>query len=102
MDLTVDMVELAYDKTVDSIGKVSFNYMDKILRTWFENGIKSAEAAEDFDVRTKPVKKQSKANVQAQPQKSSAPSYDLDLYFEHSLNSIPVLKKSNGGGIMND
>lgn len=102
MDLTVDMVELAYDKTVDSIGKVSFNYMDKILRTWFENGIKSAEAAEEFDVRTKPVKKQPKANANSQPAESSAPSYDLDLLFEHALNSTPVVKRADGGGSLND
>ncbi|MBP1547634.1 MAG: DnaD domain protein [Oscillospiraceae bacterium] len=102
MDLTVDMVELAYDKTVDNTGKVYFHYMDKILRTWFENGIKSAEAAEEFDVRTKPVKKQSKANANPQPQKSSAPSYDLDLLFEHALNSTPVVKRADGGGGLND
>ncbi|MDY3792891.1 MAG: DnaD domain protein [Oscillospiraceae bacterium] len=93
MDVTVDMVELAYDKTVDSIGKVSFNYMDKILRKWHDNGITNTEDAAAFDERTKPVKKtdsKKSADVPAKP--SAAPSYDLDLLFQHALNSTPTVK----------
>lgn len=96
MDLTVDMVELAYDKTVDSIGKVSFNYMDKILRKWNENGITNAEDASAFDERTKPVRKtEGRKTVGAEAKSSSAPSYDLDLLFEHALNSTPTVKITN-------
>ncbi|MBP0957021.1 MAG: DnaD domain protein [Oscillospiraceae bacterium] len=94
MDVTVDMVELAYDKTVDGIGKVSFNYMDKILRTWHENGITNAEDAAAFDERTKPVRKTEK-KPSAETKPSAAPSYDLDLLFKHALNSTPTVKKIN-------
>ncbi|MGN0638165.1 MAG: DnaD domain protein [Huintestinicola sp.] len=95
MDVTVDMVELAYDKTVDSIGKVSFNYMDKILRKWHENGITNAEDAAAFDERTKPVRKTEKKPAAAEAKPSAAPSYDLDLLFEHALKSTPTVKKIN-------
>lgn len=94
MDVTVDMVELAYDKTVDSIGKVSFNYMDKILRKWHENGITNADDAAAFDERTKPVRKTEKKSA-AEAKPSAAPSYDLDLLFQHALNSTPTVKKIN-------
>ena len=95
MDVTVDMVELAYDKTVDGIGKPSFNYMDKILRKWHENGIKNADEAALFDERTKPVRKQEKAVRATEPKASAAPSYDLDLLFEHALNTTPTVKKNS-------
>ncbi|MCI7767582.1 MAG: DnaD domain protein [Oscillospiraceae bacterium] len=93
MDITIDMVELAYDKTVDGIGKPSFNYMDKILRKWHENGITNVTAAAEFDERTKPVRKtEKKAAAEAKP--SAAPSYDLDLLFEHALKTTPTVKKN--------
>ena len=95
MDVTLDMVELAYDKTVDSIGKVSFNYMDKILRKWHENGITNAGDAASFDERTKPVRKSDKKSAAAEAKPSDAPSYDLDLLFKHALNSTPTVKKNN-------
>lgn len=94
MDVTVDMVELAYDKTVDGIGKPSFNYMDKILRKWHENGITNADEAALFDERTKPVRKQEKAARATETKASAAPSYDLDLLFEHALNTTPTVKKN--------
>ena len=93
MDITIDMVELAYDKTVDGIGKPAFHYMDKILRKWHENGITNAAAAEEFDERTKPVRKsEKKPPAEAKP--AAAPSYDLDLLFEHALNTTPTVKKT--------
>ena len=95
MDITVDMVELAYDKTVDGIGKVSFNYMDKIIRKWNENGITNAEDAAAFDERTKPVRKTDKKSAAQETKPSAAPSYDLDLLFDHALNSTPTVKKIN-------
>lgn len=94
MDVTLDMVELAYDKTVDGIGKPSFNYMDKILRKWNENGITNADDAAAFDERTKPVRKREKAVKAPEPKASAAPSYDLDLLFEHALNTTPTVKKN--------
>ena len=94
MDVTLDMVELAYDKTVDGIGKPSFNYMDKILRKWNENGITNADDAAAFDERTKPVRKQEKTVKNTEPKASAAPSYDLDLLFEHALNTTPTVRKN--------
>lgn len=38
-----EMIELAYEKTVDAIGKYSMPYMHKILASWYEKGYKTAE-----------------------------------------------------------
>lgn len=36
-----DVIKLAYDRTVANTGKYSYRYMDKILNSWFEAGLKS-------------------------------------------------------------
>lgn len=38
-----ELVHLAYEKTVDSIGKVKLAYMNKILESWFEKGYQTPE-----------------------------------------------------------
>ncbi len=41
--MSFDMVHLAFEKTVDNTGKVSVNYMNSILRRWFESGFTTPE-----------------------------------------------------------
>ena len=38
-----DVVELAYEKTVDATGKVSISYMNTILRRWYDSGFATVE-----------------------------------------------------------
>ena len=35
----IEMIKIAYERTVDRINKVSFPYINKILQSWKENGI---------------------------------------------------------------
>ena len=60
----IDMIRLAFEKTADNIGKISFSYMNKILKQWFEQGITTPERAEQ--------------EVHAKKGKQSS-SYDLDV-----------------------
>ncbi|MGN0577171.1 MAG: DnaD domain protein, partial [Ruminiclostridium sp.] len=39
MELPDSLIDAAYDKTLNGAGKLSFPYMDKILRKWHEEGI---------------------------------------------------------------
>lgn len=94
INVTLDMVELAYDNAVNGGAKHLFNYMDSILQTWHKNGITNAEDAAAYDKRTKPVRKQEKTVKKPEPKASAAPSYDLDLLFEHALNTTPTVKKN--------
>ncbi len=41
----IALIRLAFDKTVDNTGKLSFAYLDKILANWHSKGIKTIEAA---------------------------------------------------------
>lgn len=45
MDFPIETVELAYDKTVVSTGKLSWGYMHKILTSWRQKGIVTPEEA---------------------------------------------------------
>jgi DnaD/phage-associated family protein len=48
-NLPFEMVELAYEKTIDSTGKLSTTYMNGILRRWNESGFTSAEDVKNGD-----------------------------------------------------
>lgn len=41
----ISLVKLAYERTIDSIGKTSFPYTNKILTAWHEKGIKNTQEA---------------------------------------------------------
>ncbi len=51
MRLSFELVKLAYEKTVDTIGEIKLPYMAKILEQWYAKGIKTPE-----DVSVKDVK----------------------------------------------
>ena len=48
-----EMVELAYEKTVDSTGKLSMIYMNGILRRWHESGYETPEDVSNGDTGNK-------------------------------------------------
>ncbi|MBR5485427.1 MAG: DnaD domain protein [Oscillospiraceae bacterium] len=63
------MIALAYNKTIDSIGKLSFPYINTILRNWHAKGFKTVQQAQE---ENKP------AAAQYSAERSAASSSDLD------------------------
>lgn len=61
------MIKLAFNKCIDSIGKLSFPYIGKILSTWYKNNIKTPEDIEKIDSKQKLLNKHQHKNT----------SYDL-------------------------
>lgn len=55
----LDIISFAFNKCVDSIGKLSFPYMDKILQNWKNKGFKTKK-----DVQNENLQKQSSYNLQ--------------------------------------
>lgn len=64
---TKQMLKLAYDRTIDSIGKLNFTYIGKILDKWHADGITKPEQLGD-DVG------ENKSNTS----KKSSTSYDIE------------------------
>ncbi len=63
MDAPPELVELAYDRTVENTGKLSWAYMNKILKSWHDSGIKDAAGVEREDIirgKTPPKNKSAK------------------------------------------
>ncbi len=50
MNISPELVELAYDRTIQNTGKLSWAYMNKILKSWHDSGIKDVEGVKREDV----------------------------------------------------
>ena len=68
----IAMIRLAYERTVEKIGKLSFPYIDSILSSWYKKGIKTPrQASEESRPQQAPADSPKHA-----PSRST--SYDLD------------------------
>lgn len=77
----LDVIQLAYEKTVQNTGKVAFAYTNKILTNWHEKGFKTLkDILQNESPRSRKKKTSGGGNN----------SYDLDEY-EKQLNKIPTL-----------
>lgn len=82
--VTIDLVELAYERTVQATGKAAFPYMKKIIGNWLSNNIGTPAEAEKFE--------QSRLTSSQDQNAGNSPSYDLDKLLQHAKNNIPNLK----------
>ena len=85
----IDMIYHAYEKTVEKKGKISFSYMNGVLRSWFESGYKTTteveRAAEEYaNGIQKPA---------AKTESDKKPSYDIELAMKRSLAIDPTKTK---------
>lgn len=77
--LSFDLIRLAYEKTVDTLGKVNLAYMNAMLKRWYENGFTTVE-----DVQNKDAKPQEKNGAGG----AEGASYgDSDAFFEAALKA---------------
>ena len=53
MGFRADTIEIAYDRTVLKTGKLSWGYMDSIIKSWHEKGLKTPEDVMQKDGRAK-------------------------------------------------
>lgn len=71
-----ELIEYAFDKNIDSTGKLSFAYIDKILSNWKEKGYTNKESVENGE---------SKAKIESKPRKSKK-TYDFDTLAQIALD----------------
>lgn len=91
----VDMIYCAYEKTIDKIGKTSFAYMNKILQSWSQEGLRTRAQVERADAERR---KQSAPQPGGKKVEASGYgiSYDLER-FEKKAARPPVYQKKNRG-----
>ena len=85
-----NIIYYAYEESVDRTGKMSLPYMDKIIRNWYEKGVKTPmdiqrEKAKWQEERDKklPQKNTSKQKVPALLR--DEPSYDVDAFMKKAI-----------------
>ena len=71
-----ELIEYAFDKNIDSTGKLSFAYIDKILFNWKEKGYINKESIEIGESKTK---------TESKPKKSKK-TYDFDALTQIALD----------------
>lgn len=76
LGLSLDMILYASEKCLDSINKLSFPYINKILQSWAKNGFK---VREDVISQMKIEK----------PEEANSNSYNLDEFYQMALNYTP-------------
>lgn len=75
----INMIRLAFNKCIDSIGKLSFQYINKILFNWKKENIKTPEDLEKFENAKNKISKTESKNT----------SYNLDELLTKSGLFIP-------------
>ncbi len=81
-----DMIMLAYDITVDSIGQMKFEYANSILENWNKQGISTKEEAERNNEQYKRSAAKGKAN-QSKAVGDSNSSFDADEVMQQIIES---------------
>lgn len=80
LGFNMEMIYLAYEEMANHTSKVSFPYMNKVLLSWHEKGVRKPE---DLEAIKKAPAKQA-ANAPSRKEQSA--SYDLDEFTRRSLH----------------
>ena len=91
----IDVIYYAYEKTVEKKGKISFSYMNGVLRSWHESGYKTLEEAENAErvFLQGAAAKPAKAKKQEQSNQQAPPSYDVERAVQKSRLIDPTKTK---------
>ncbi len=92
---SMDMIFLAYEETANNIQKMSFPYMDKILKNWFENGLRTpSDVARAKQERNNAPSQQTAPKAEQNGKKRS--SYNIDEVLKKNEETELVYKKKGG------
>ena len=85
-----DIIYYAYEESVDRTGKMSMPYMDKIIRNWYERGVKTPmdiqrEKAKWQEERDKKLPQKNAPKQKTPALLSDEPSYDIDAFTKKAI-----------------
>lgn len=93
-----DVLQLAYDQTVDSSGKAAVGLMNTILTTWHQKGVQTVlDAQAQIDQHKNEIKKHYAKKNGSEPSFSDS-SFNTDEFFDIALQkSLEIAKGKNDG-----
>ena len=77
---STDMIYFAYEESVDNTGKVSFEYMDKVLSSWYKNAVKTPQDIQREKMKWQQQKSKTaptKSVKQKPPGERREPTFDV-------------------------
>ncbi len=85
-----NIIYYAYEESVDRTGKMSMPYMDKIIRNWYEKGVKTPmdiqrEKAKWQEERDKKLPKKNTSKQNTPTLLRDEPSYDIDAFTRKAI-----------------
>lgn len=86
-----NIIYYAYEESVDRTGKISLPYMDKIIRSWYEKGVKTP-----MDIQREKAKWQEERDKKLPQNKSAKQKTPLLLQDEPSYDVSAFTKKAIG------
>lgn len=81
----MDVIGIAYDITVNSTGKPSIAYANKLLTVWYQNGLKTQGEIEAYLAAQKKNAPRGKKQGNKPKQQLATSSFDIDSAFELAL-----------------
>ncbi|MBE6672672.1 MAG: DnaD domain protein [Ruminococcaceae bacterium] len=102
LDFTDDVLQVAYDETVDASGKASVNLMHTILTSWKEKGVQSVQDARSCIAERKQEMKKKYAKKGDAPgagvHSFAETSFDTEEFFDIALKrSMEIAKEQQDG-----
>lgn len=89
-----DVISLAYEKTVEKKGSISFGYMNGILKSWHESGHKTTDDIHKAEAEFAGVRQEKKTKkTSSSPKNDRPPSFDIELALKRSLELDPTKTK---------
>lgn len=85
---TAEIIYCAYEEAIDHTGKMSMEYMDKVIRSWHENGVKTVGDIQKEKEKWAESQQKKKGTA---PKKTGAgydegdASYDIDAYTKKAV-----------------
>lgn len=85
-----NIIYYAYEESIDRTGKMSMPYMDKIIRNWYEKGVKTPmdiqrEKAKWQEERDKKLPQNNKSKQNTPALLSGEPSYDVSAFTKKAI-----------------
>lgn len=90
---SVDMIYFAYEEAIDNTGKISFEYMDRVLSNWHKNSVKTPQdiQKEKMKWQEQSKKRKNDKNVKSKPPgERREPTFDVDAFKRKALNPVFV------------
>lgn len=75
LKIPTELISLAYDRTVEYTGKLSWSYMDKLLQSWIANGYSTVEDVKAADEEYYKTKGKTNQNDGGKKANSKSPNY---------------------------